>query len=73
MSLVSPHIRSTSIESREFPELAGHYEVYSVPKIVVNDSFGFTGGLPEPQFVDAVLSSMEGGGSAPASGEQTGL
>lgn len=46
------------IESNEFPELAGKYDVYSVPKIVVNETFEFTGGYPEPQFVEMVLSGV---------------
>jgi hypothetical protein len=73
MALVSPRVRSTSIESREFPELAGHYEVYAVPKIVVNDTFEFTGGLPEPQFVDAILSGLGGGPDSTPEGDQTAL
>ncbi len=55
MAIASHRIRSTSIEAQEFPELSGQYEVYAVPKIVVNDTHSFTGGLPEPQFVEAVL------------------
>lgn len=74
MSLVSPRVGSTSIESGEFPELAGHYEVYAVPKIVVNDAFEFTGSLPEPQFVETIMRAVNGEeASLPASGEQTDL
>jgi predicted DsbA family dithiol-disulfide isomerase len=60
MASVTHRIRSTSIEAQEFPELAGRYEVRSVPKIVVNDSHAFTGGLPEKQFVEAVLVAVNG-------------
>ena len=60
MATVSPHVRSTSIEAREFPELAGKYEVYSVPKIVVNETHSFTGGLPEKQFVEGILAALDG-------------
>lgn len=56
MAMASPKVRSTSIECREFTELAGQYEVYSVPKMVVNDEYHFVGGLPESEFVDAVLA-----------------
>lgn len=49
-----------SVESNEFPELANRYGVRAVPKIVVNDRFEFTGGLPEPQFVEAILSGLSG-------------
>jgi len=60
MAMANSRIRATSIEAQEFPELSGQYEVYSVPKIVVNDTHSFTGGLPEPQFVEAVLEASSG-------------
>lgn len=73
MALASEHIRSTAVEAREFPELSGHYEVSSVPKIVVNETFEFVGGYPEPQFVELVLSSVEGGETGPEEGESTAV
>lgn len=73
MALASDRIRSTSIEAREFPELSGHYEVSSVPKIVVNETLDFVGGYPEPQFVDLVLSSVIGGETAKQEGESTAV
>lgn len=72
MALTSDRIRSTSIEANEFPELSRRFDVNAVPKIVVNDRFDFTGGLPEQQFVDAVLKAIEGGGPA-EKGETTAL
>lgn len=73
MALASPHVKSTSIESREFPELAGEYEVYAVPKIVVGDRFEFTGGLPEEEFVNTILTGVSGASAAEASGEQSAI
>jgi predicted DsbA family dithiol-disulfide isomerase len=72
MALMSDRVRSTSIEANEFPELSGKYDVHAVPKIVVNDKFDFTGGLPEQQFVDAVLRAISGAGP-PEAGEVTAL
>lgn len=56
MAIASERVRSSSIEAQEFPELADRYGVFSVPKIVVNDMFDFTGALPEAQFVDNILA-----------------
>ncbi len=68
LALASPHVRSASIEAQEFYEVAAAYNVQSVPKIVVNDHLEFTGALPEPAFVDAVLSVVTGTAeSGPAS------
>jgi thioredoxin family protein len=73
MALASDRVRSTSVEAQEFPELSGHYDVYSVPKIVVNDTAAFTGGYPEPQFVDLVLAGAKGEGVQEDGGEMTSL
>jgi hypothetical protein len=63
MALASPHVRSFSIEAQEFPELASYYAVSAVPKIVVNDRVEFLGALPEPSFLEAVLSALPPAGS----------
>ena len=55
MALASPGIRSTCIESDEFADLSGRYQVFMVPKMVVNEVYDFTGALPEVQFVTRVL------------------
>jgi hypothetical protein len=73
LALASERVRSTSVEAQEFPELSGHYEVYSVPKIVVNDAVAFTGGYPEPQFVELVLSAVKGDEVASEGGETTNV
>ena len=61
MALSSPHVRSSAIEAQEFPELASYYAVSAVPKIVVNDKVEFLGALPEPMFLEAVLSALSPG------------
>ena len=66
MAFASEKVRSTAIEAQEFPDLSGRYEVSSVPKIVVNEVYDFVGGLPEPQFVDSVLSAI---GKDPSDGQ----
>jgi hypothetical protein len=55
MALASPQIRSTCIESDEMAVLSGRYQVFMVPKMVVNEVYDFTGALPEVQFVTRVL------------------
>lgn len=56
--MVSPHVTSTSVECREFPALAADHDVYSVPKIVINDEASFVGGLPEGDFIGSVLEAL---------------
>jgi len=68
MSFASPRVRSTSIESQEFQEVARRYDVQSVPKVVINDRLAFVGALPEAHFIDALV---EGGRSE--EGESTSI
>ncbi len=66
MALASPRVRSTAVEAQEFPELARHYEVSAVPKIVLNERVEFMGAVPEPMFLEAVLAAVSDEGGAGA-------
>ncbi|HEV2281369.1 MAG TPA: thioredoxin family protein [bacterium] len=57
MALESSHVRADVIESMEFPSLADRYGVRGVPKIVINETGGFEGALPEPAFLEHVLAA----------------
>jgi len=61
MALASPLVRSTSVEAQEFPDLALHYQVSAVPKIVLNDRVEFMGAVPEAMFLEAVLAAVADG------------
>jgi hypothetical protein len=52
-------IKSDSIESMEFPDLAGKYRVYAVPKTVINEAAFIEGALPEDLFLDGILKTLE--------------
>jgi glutaredoxin-like protein len=41
------NIRSTMVESSEFIPLANKYQVYAVPKTVINENIQFEGSMPE--------------------------
>lgn len=67
LAIASPKVRADIIEASEFPELATQYNVYAVPKIVINEATEFVGAQPEPQFVGYVAQAaglLEG--AAPA-------
>ena len=57
MALESPRVRADVIESMEFPSLADRYGVRGVPKIVINETRGFEGALPESAFLEHVLAA----------------
>ncbi len=55
--MASPKVRADIIEASEFPSLARQYNVYAVPKIVINEATEFVGAQPEPQFVGYVAQA----------------
>ena len=63
MAFASPHITAVAVEATEFPDLARAYQVYGVPKVVINDRVQFEGAVPEPAFLDAVMRAAAGGGT----------
>lgn len=59
-------ITADCIEATEFPDLAGHYRVYAVPKTVINEGTFIEGSLPEEHFLDGVLEAAAPAGETPA-------
>ncbi|MCL5100129.1 MAG: thioredoxin family protein [Candidatus Marsarchaeota archaeon] len=52
-------IKGHMIEATEFMELAQHYGVMGVPKVVINDSVSFEGAYPEDAFLEYVLQAAK--------------
>ncbi len=52
-------IKADCIESTEFPDLAGKYRVFAVPKTVINEGASIEGSLPEEFFLDGILKTLE--------------
>jgi len=58
-ALESPFIRAEMIESTEFQDLSNRYNVYGVPKTIVNDTISFEGAVPEEEFLENVLKALQ--------------
>jgi len=59
LALESEYITSDMIESAQFPHLTNKYQVMGVPKVVINEKFGFEGALSESSFIDEVLKASK--------------
>jgi hypothetical protein len=57
MAIESDMVRADMVEASEFPHLAVKYNVFGVPKTVVNEIVEFEGGLPEPLFLAQVMKA----------------
>lgn len=57
MAIENENIRAEAIDASTFPEIGAAYQVYGVPKNVVNDTVQFEGAVPENVFLDHVLKA----------------
>ena len=57
-ALESELVRADGIEATEFPDLAGKYRVYAVPKTIVNEGTHIEGAMPEELFLDEILKTL---------------
>lgn len=57
MAVESPRLRSEMVEATEFPHLTQRYNVFGVPKTVINETVTFEGAVPESVFLARVLEA----------------
>lgn len=58
-ALENPNIKGVMVEANEFPEWSEKYNVYAVPKVVINEGKGeFEGALPEDAFLEAIYDAI---------------
>lgn len=58
MAVENDNIKADMINAQEFPELAQKYNVFSVPKIVINETVQFEGAVDENAFLEKILKSV---------------
>ena len=58
-AIESDLVRADMVETSEFPHLAHKYNVFAVPKVVLNEETEFEGALPEAEFVAKVLEAAQ--------------
>jgi hypothetical protein len=59
MAFANHNIRADAVDAQEFFDLSRRYRVTGVPKTIVNETIEILGGLPEPDFVEAVLQPSD--------------
>lgn len=67
LALASPWIRADMIEATEFPHLANKYQVYGVPRSVINETIHLEGAYPEEMFVAEMMKVLD---QPPSAGER---
>lgn len=59
MAIESDLICADMVEAIEFPHLAHKYDVYGVPRSVINETVHIEGAVSEPMFLEKVLEAVE--------------
>ncbi len=59
MAYANPNITADAVDAQEFMDLSRLYRISGVPKTIVNETIEIMGGLPEADFVDAVLQPAD--------------
>ena len=71
MAIASDKVSSDVIEVSELPHIAQRYQVYAVPKTVINDKVQFEGAVPESAFTQAVEQAVGANGQQSRDQETT--
>lgn len=59
LALASDKITADVVEATEFPELAGRYQVYGVPRTVINDVVHIEGAVPETALIAELMKVLD--------------
>lgn len=59
MAVASEWISADMVEAVEFPQLANKYQVYGVPKTIINEEVSVEGAVPEEVLVARILQAIE--------------
>jgi predicted DsbA family dithiol-disulfide isomerase len=59
LAIESDRIRADMVEATEFPYLANKYQVYGVPRTVINETTHIEGAVPEPMLVDELMKAVQ--------------
>jgi predicted DsbA family dithiol-disulfide isomerase len=59
LALESPWIRADMVEATEFPHLANKYQVYGVPRTVINETIHIEGAVPESILMGELLKVLD--------------
>ncbi len=57
----SDKVTADMVEATEFPHLAFRYQVYGVPRIVINEVIHIEGAVPERTMVSELMGVMDEG------------
>ena len=58
MAMESEWITADMVEATEFPHLANKYQVYGVPRTVINETIHIEGAVAEARLVNELMQAL---------------
>jgi hypothetical protein len=55
---ISPRVTADMVEAMEFPDLSNKYNVYGVPRTVINEDVHQEGAVPEPMMLQKLKEAV---------------
>jgi hypothetical protein len=59
LAMESEWITAAMVEATEFPHLANKYQVYGVPRTVINETIHIEGAVPEPMLINELMKVLD--------------
>lgn len=56
LAMASDKVTASMVEATEFPQLANRYQVYGVPRTVINDVIHIEGAVPETMLIEKLMT-----------------
>lgn len=57
LAIANPKIIACIVEANEYPDLAQHYNVYGVPRTVINETDAIEGAVPAGNLLERVVTA----------------
>ncbi len=70
LAMQSPLVTAEAVEATSYPQLAQQYQVFAVPKTVINDRVSFEGAVPEDYLWSAIWRALDLHPGQPGSTEE---
>ena len=64
LAIERPLVTADVIEVSEFPDIAQRYQVFGVPKTIMNERVSLEGAVPEPEFLERMQEAAGMGTTA---------
>lgn len=59
-AIANPQITASIVEANEYPDLAQRYNVYGVPRTVINETDAIEGAVPPANLLERVIAAGTG-------------